>query len=134
MGAGGRGEGVCGGGRPAHPPAARRPPRTLTHALLAGRARLVAQVADAAVAAAKVLTHAVGADVGVEGTLIDVCSRKTTERLLGLLGASKKPGPPAEARASAQTLPHFPLNQRFSARWPFGAVLGGGAVLGTVGR
>lgn len=37
----------------------------LTHALLAGRARLVARAADAAVAAPQVLTQAMRADVGV---------------------------------------------------------------------
>lgn len=45
----------------------------LTHTVLAGGVRLVAQVADAAVAPPQVLTHAIGADIRVEGTLIDVC-------------------------------------------------------------
>lgn len=48
----------------------------LTHAVLARGIRLVAQVADAAVAPTQVLTHAVGADVRVEGTFIDVCREK----------------------------------------------------------
>lgn len=48
----------------------------LTHAVLARGIRLVAQVADAAVAPTQVLAHAVGADVWVEGTFIDVCTEK----------------------------------------------------------
>lgn len=48
----------------------------LTHTVLARGVRLIAQVADAAVAPPQVLTHAIGADVRVEGTLIDVCTVK----------------------------------------------------------
>lgn len=48
----------------------------LTHAVLARGIRLVAQVADTAVAPAQVLAHAVGADVWVQGTFIDVCTEQ----------------------------------------------------------
>lgn len=49
---------------------------TLTHTLLAAGSCLVARAAHTAVGAAQVLAQAVGADVGVQCTLVDVCSRK----------------------------------------------------------
>ena len=79
-----------GGGTP--PPV--HSPGTLTSALPAIRDCLVAQVADAAVAAPQVLTHAVGTDVGVEGTFVDVCSRKTASAAALVPWRLQKPGPP----------------------------------------
>lgn len=69
-------------------------PGTLTSALSAIRDCLVAQVADAAVAAPQVLTHAVGTDVRVEGTFVDVCSRKTASAAALAPWWLQKPGPP----------------------------------------
>lgn len=45
---------------------------SLTHAVLATRVRLPAEVADAAVAPTQVLTHPVFADVWVQTALVDV--------------------------------------------------------------
>jgi len=44
----------------------------LTDTVLAAGVRLVADVADTAVASSQVLTHAVLADVRVQGALVDV--------------------------------------------------------------
>lgn len=44
----------------------------LTHAVFAAGVRLVANVADAAVAPSQVLAHPVGADLRVQGALVNV--------------------------------------------------------------
>lgn len=83
------------------PPHLPRSSGALTHALLAGRARLVARAADAAVAAPQVLTQAVSADVGVQGALVNVCGRKRAEQPPGSPAppeARSRPPPPAGLR------------------------------------
>lgn len=71
-------------------PSSHRPParRMLTCTLPACHTCLVAQVADASVAAPQVLTHTVGTDVGVKGTLVDVCSGKRASAAALLTGVS----------------------------------------------
>ena len=87
-------------------------PGTLTHALLAGCACLVAQVADAAVAAPQVLTHTVGTDIRVEGTLVDVCTRRRASAAALAPWRLQKPCPPGPELQPRPCL--LPLETRVS--------------------